>query len=1674
MTFLRSLLRTLCLAGLIATSSSGAAAQASSLGREVTNTAHISYEHESGTFRQTTNPASFVVEARRSPSQVSFFRLATGLPGATALRINTPEYSPSGSRDAAAFIPLSSTTRFRTPAPVNGDMVELMESRTFFRDDLVFLRVIDPGHNSDPTRVESIIVRVHSGGDDEIILRLHEDEADSGAFYGYVMLTAEATPAHDNLLTTRRKSKIHAEYEDAFDREEKSVESALVDPYGRVFDSTTGTLLDDVEVTLIREDTGEPAEVFGLDGVSPYPSSLTTGSTVSDQSGRVYTLEHGEFLFPLVAPGPYRLEITSTERHAFPSSLQKGDFNKLENGPFEIIPESFGLPFEVLASGPLNLDVPMDSNASLIVSVQTPATSAAHGDFVAYNATVENRHASQVSPMVVDDLPGGFRYVPGSTTLNGTPVADPEISSDGQRLIFDIGNIPAGDSAQLGYLTSVNTNAAKGWAVNTAWAANESLALLSNKAETRLRLRDDLFTSEMIVMGRVSDRCVRQAEQPDPVSGAAGIEGVRLYLETGRYAISDINGLYRFEGLEPGTHVVQLDMETLPEGYEAVACETNTRLAGSAISQFVEGEGGSVWQANFYLRNTGTSSAKTSEEVFSDVTEYLAYDQAWLDTQAAHAEWVYPAASRTASSKSVNIGLKLPRGAQPQLRLNGRPVPVGNRQQSLTSANGEALLHRWRGIDIQEGENQFEVLFTDGTGRPTRLERAIWFVDEIEQSKLVADQSTLAADGRTPPVIALRIENAAGKAVHAGRLVDVSVNSPYRLHSDDMLLEMSPVIGGLEALRDVSVDHDGIARVILAPTLQTGHVRVRVSLADGQHEDIDVYLRPEARDWVMVGLGEAGLELDNAQSLLAPKNKDARLAFFAKGLVRGDWLLTAALDTRKRRGARDDELFDIIDPNAYYTLYGDRSHTGQEAASNYPFYVKLEKAALQFLLGDFNTDLADTELARYSRKLTGARLVHEGETFSASGFAAETNQRFARDEIAADGTSGPYRLKTTPIARFTETIRVETRDRVRPDRVLSTEALQRFVDYDLDYETGELIFRQPVDPVDTAFNERVIVAEYETFSNARRALSYGGRLAARMLENRLEAGFTHIHEADPDAQAGNATELSAVDVTAHLNDNTKVRVEAAQTRRDAESTPEMSGTAHAYLVEVLHQSEMLQLNAYVREEDSGYGLGQTAQNTRAIRRTGAATTIRVDQTVTEKGLASKSVALEAYREEALDTDHTRTVAEGSIIHNGPALDASLGLRTVAEDLSGQSTEAVLATGSLVKRFSDIGLTATVSHEQPLSGGRTTLFPQRTLLGLDKTINKYAQLNLRHEITDGEDISAASSTVGVTLRPWSGNTMRADLGGFTQDSARQLTTTMGVDQTLKLTEAWSASIGFANRSLLDESHQAGGSDAFPPDSPLIPRPRNRLSGSEAFQSGYLGIGHRSARMATSVRAEYKDTSISTRKTLVLGSARELTEALSFAGGARWQDESGANGQTESQDARLGLAWRPRNGKSVLLNRFDFIRHARSRADRSAKFVSNTNWNSRITRKLETSLFHGLKFTEATHAGRTYSGWSHLLGGEVRHDLTPKLDIGVRGSIMSASATRTYSYSIGPVIGFSPRKNLWVSAGYNFSGFEDDDFEEASYSKNGLTLRLRFKFDQTDLDGLLDWVSPHEKI
>lgn len=1651
--------------------------EAATLGASVDNVATISYEIGGSSFALVTPPATFVIQARPTPSTIDFFRVAPAAPDAISVRLSGSDYATDG---VAAFAAVGAIAMAGGAAIDLAAPVKLVPTSDYYAGEPIIARVIDAGQNGDPAVIETIVATIVSAAGDSVVLRFYESGPDSGEFFAYIQSSGGASPANDALLAVAQGLDLTATYVDPFDATEVSTAVAGVDPFGVVFDSTTGARLDGVTVRIVDDATGLPANVFGVDGLSAFPSTIVTGSTVVDAGGFVYALAPGEFRFPIMFPGRYRIEVTPPPGYSAPSVATAAAIAALPGGPYVITPASYLQPFDLAGTGDIRFDAPLDPQTDVLVAKTASAAAASVGDFVRYEISAENRGDAPVSIVMRDRLPQGVRYRPGSARINGAAVADPTISPDGATLVFAAGLAAPGETLILAYVAEISAATPAGEAVNRAEAINGLGASVSNTAEAAVLVEDDLIRSTLTIAGRVAeDACDPEAKWPRRPSRGKGVAGVRLYMETGAYVVTDARGLYHFEDVDARTHVVQLDLSTLPAGYEAVSCEANTRFAGAAASQFVDAQGGALWRANFYLRRKpgaapdapAPSSETPLAEPYNDATEYRKFDKAWLEWQSPDAAFVYPEESRTPSARAVNLGVKHPGGSTAKLFVNGAPAGALNFAGRDVSSGGGAALTHWRGVDIGDGETRVTAKIYGADGNEiAALERRFVYVDRVMRATLVPEGSRLVADGKTPSVVAVRIADEAGRPVHGGRQIKVKIDPPFRARAAVAVENALPLTAPLASESAATVGPDGVARIELDPTAETGRLRLRIVLDDGREAEITAFIRPVLRDWIVVGLAEGKGGLEKSSGALPSGRElvgDGRIAVFAKGAVKGGWLITAAGDTAKKRGREDDELFDAIDPDDRYPIYGDKTNQEFEAQSRYPVFLKAEKDGFQALIGDFDTGLNQTELGRYARRMTGARVLYEGRNYSFTGFAAETNQDFVRDEIAADGTSGPYRASGAPIVRNSETIVVEARDRFRPDIVRSATPLLRYLDYDIDFSSGEILFRLPIAAADSPESENVIVVEYETSAPVARNLTAGGRLARRLMGGRAEIGVTGLHEDGRDGLREGG-DLGAVDVRYDLTPTTQARLEYGLTRRETATGRE---TADAFIAELKHVSDRLRADAYYRETDAAYGLRQQSSAVTGVRRFGAELSYRFQRFIGAKSGAqtSRYADAKAYREENLETGASRSVAEVALRQENAATAGAVGLKGVVEaPAAGLRRRALLSTLSFRHGFEKLGLTLRASRDQPIaSEGESTFFPKRTILGFDQRLFDKATLSVSHEIEDRDQGSNSKTIVGVVAEPWSGARLSAAGDVASAESGRRLGATFGVDQRVRISKDWTGSLGMSRRETFGADGVVAPADDIVPDDPVSP-----IAAGERFTSLYVGAGYQSGATTGSARFEHRKSDASRRYTALLGAARQLGNSLSFAGAARYsQDNNELEPDRRSLDARFGAAYRPDASDGlIILNRFDVKIDNTDGAFNSWKAINNLAVNLQPYERIQVSLNHGLKYAVLDDGFLKYSGFTELFGVETRFDVTRTIDVGFRGLALYTHGSGVLDYAFGPSVGFNPANNIWFGFGWNFSGIKDEDFVAADYAQKGPYLQLRMKFDQTTAKGLLDLISP----
>ncbi|KQT14071.1 DUF11 domain-containing protein [Ramlibacter sp. Leaf400] len=1807
------------IAFLLAVTCSWAALGATPPGTDIANTASVSYDLGATTL--TTSGAVTVTTAATTPATIQFVSyVPNGSAIAATRQVATTACAAAGGAYAALPAPV---------VPAVGSLASpgaypLAPATAYGAADTAFVQVTDFSANADPAVAEPLLVTVSTASGDSEKLRVYETGPSTGIFIGFVPLHRGAVQTGNCRLEVANNEKLVATYVQS-GTSAVSTSSALVDPLGLVFDSATGQPIDGVRVTLIDVGTNLPAQVFGDDGVSTYPNTMLTGSTVTDSGGRVYAMAPGRYQFPRVnAPGTYRLQVDPPLGYRYPSAVADPVLQLLPTAPYNLSAVSRGAPFTVLPGPPVEIDVPLDPGpyGAIDLAKSSPKTVAAVGDFVPYTVTISTSSDRALPGLqLLDRLPAGLRYRAGSARLNGVAIPDPQAGPDGRSLVFTVGTVPARGSLTLTYVAVVGPNAPLGPAQNTIQAIGR---IASNTAGATIVIREELNASRAILMGQVTVAPSCEADASDRASRRP-VANARILLQDGTYVITDAEGQWHIENVRPGTHVVQLDTTTLPEGLQLKSCEDNNRTGGRDFSQFVNVRGGSLWRADFRfapvasclrqalrrdgrdvelllsapvgqqslsatlllprgarvepgsvrldgqpaagvqvedgfvvvrtqalparwqrrltlrlaedtpgeikasVRTRGASGADTALAPLSlapgaaqvdqcgalpaadlgamkaasaaqaatpqvsgaiaaistqaDGTAYaeqLPYDDRWLAAADPSPEWLHPRADFSPAFPAIKVAVKHAGRQSVELRVNGALVDPLRFDGTRLNPAGTVALSLWRGVEIRSGRNLLEVTVRDGEGKVAFEERReIHFGTVVSRAEFDASKSRTVADGRTSPVIAVQFLDPEGKPVRRGLVGDFTVEPPYAPQDAADALQREPLgspTGGARARFEIG--ENGVALVPLRPTSQSGEATLRFELGANKLLEVRAWLQADQREWVLVGFAEGTVGhkalSGNVQALREAGGDDSlfeqnRLAFYAKGMVKGEYLLTAAYDSAKERGTGLDPLLrQSIDPNQFYTLYGDATQAQYDAASIRKLYVKIEKQQFYALFGDLNTGLTVTELGRYSRTVNGIKSEYKGERASYTAFATRTAQAYLKDEIQGDGTSGLYRLRARDILPNTDKARIEVRDRFQPDRVLATRPLAPWLDYQIDYALGTIRLREPLASRDLDFNPQFLVVEYESDGRGVEAWTYGGRAALQVSPSTV-VGVTGVHEGDP----GRRGTLAAADATVRIDEHTRARFEVAGSRHEATGADE-SGTA--YLAEVQHEAGTTQARAYVREQQVGFGLGQQSVLGRGQRRAGVEGRVQVSD--------SLQLQAEAGRAEDLSTSATRDVVEGRANWGvSEATKVQLGARVVRESdgLGGEGT-AQQAIGGVAHQASE-RLTLRASTELSV-GGRApssglAAYPDRVLLGVDYRLTQDVTLTAQHEIAQAGDTRLSTSTVGLRTRLWDGAELRSSLGSQATADGDRLFASLGAIQRWHLNENWSVDGGLEQTRTLRGVQSADplrigqvpASGTVPATSPAASIPSGASSPSGLglvatdFTAVTAGAGYRDDVWSGNARVEWRTSSIERRLNLLTGAQRKLDNGEAVAAGMLWSRTEGGTGEGRRLNARLSYVWRPAGSDWVVLDRLEYVQEASPSIAAqlfTRKLINNLNANYRPNAHTQVALQYGAKFVREMLGDFSASGYTDLLGVETRHDLTRDVDVGLHAGMLRVAAAHARSYHLGVSVGYRLATNTSVVVGWNAQGFWDADFSGAQYRAKGLYLTLRTKFDQDTFD------------
>ena len=1266
------------------------------------------------------------------------------------------------------------------------------------------------------------------------------------------------------------------------------------------------------------------------------------------------------------------------------------------------------------------------------------------GEILLYTLTVHNDEDFNINKLVVDDhLPLGVKYKKNSAKLENHTVV-PFLSEDGKHLYVKLETVKAHSSAKVTFIAAVGAGVHDHTIVNEAWVKLNG-TFRSNRATATTRIEEELMRSKGIVIGQVYECAYEKNKQ------GHGVANVRLYMENGTYVVTDKNGKYHIEGVDAGTHVVQVDEGLLPDGYIMGNNAKSVNFAGRDFSQFVDVGRGALKRVDFCLNRTAhvklDSNATKVKTKVVDIYDYKIpttyrempkYNKGYLQNMQGKMAILWPPENYVPSIPSTGIAIVHDKNQTAEVWLNDEKVSMYNYEGRESDTNSTTVIDTYKGVDLLDQTNTITVKIIDKQHRVIKtLTRIIHVSNTPVRIEYIEKNSFAVADGKHSPVIAVKFIDAQGKPLRTGITGTFSIDAPYQSQSAIDQLQEDP-LRSRQADNRYTIDSDGIAYIKLQPTTQSGTASLHFNIQN-RDEVIRAWLKPKLREWIMVGFAEGSVGYNtlsgHKESLDIKHAKDkviteGRVSFFAKGRIKGEWLLTMAYDSGK--DTKNTRFFDEIDPDTYYTLYNDGSVQNYEASSRKKLFLKIEKDRFSALFGDFNTDMSYTELAQYSRQMTGIKSEYHGETVEATAFASYTDKVFARDEIRGDGTSGFYRLKNSSVIRNSETVTIEVRDRYHTERIIETKKLQRFKDYEIDYNRGTLYFKEPVFSNDKNFNPRYIVVNYEIDGDGSKHYTYGGRAAVKMLQGKVEVAGSYIHE----DTAKKKSELYGADTTIKVGTHTIIKAEYAKTK-----TTQDGNTTYgdAKLAEVEYVDNGMYLRAYYREQENSFGLGQLNASLGGTRKTGLDVTKTFDNRLRLKALA--------YRDTDLLNNKNQDVFEFRAQIDKTFWSLYTGYR-FAKHTDTQAVQQMLFGASYA--FFDQRVKLSATHDHSFGKDEDKLYPTKTTVGLDVALTSSINLFANYEWAKGAE-EHELGRVGLRYRPWSGMILEnTTVSEYTNDITR-LYNTLGMVQTYSLNKNWSFTAGYEHGELLDG---------------------NLTAQDDTFDAYTLGINYHNAIWTALINGEYRNGKKESKYNVTAGIYTQTNEALALALSAGYNEVN--NGLKEQKDAnvRFSLAYRPEQTDWIVLDKLDYVYSKSEEKDavtKTQKVINNLNFNYKPSVDFEISVQHGIKYVVDTIESYEHKGVTQLFGLDTHYDVTSKWMIGMQGSVLYAQSADNWDYGFGLYGSYNMFENMLLTLGYNWEGFEDKDFSLQTYRVEGPYLQFRMKFDQKNLKDIVRLMS-----
>ena len=1017
---------------------------------------------------------------------------------------------------------------------------------------------------------------------------------------------------------------------------------------------------------------------------------------------------------------------------------------------------------------------------------------------------------------------------------------------------------------------------------------------------------------------------------------------------------------------------------------------------------------------------------------------------------------------------------------------------------------------------------------------------------QVDRIVVELDRNGVPADGQSRVRFTVRLLDREGKQSSGDAFITIEASGGRLLLPGARTDELGP--GGRDSDRVIPGSQLKVVAgrgefELLAPA-EPMEVTVRVTAGREQASGKLQFL-PELRDMLAVGLIEGVIHFgrgSNAQ-LAAPRSNDVfeqeirkfeyqfnngksshayRTAFFLKGTIKGEYLLTAAYDSDKDTRER---LLRDIEPEQMYPVYGDASLRGFDARSTSPLYVRIDKDRHYALFGDFSTGsgfsqlsgggatagLQLRQLGNYNRTVTGLRLHGETDQYHANFYAARDNLKQVIEEFAGRGVSGPYAVSNNSGLQNSEKVELVVRDRNQPANILSASPLARFIDYTFEPFSGRILFNQPVPSVDSNLNPVSVRITYEVEQGGDSFWLIGAD-GQFHLNDGVQVGGSLVRDLNPLAPF----RMGSANLGLKLGANTWLVFEAARTTSNVNTnsvnsyvTPALGAnvgevSGNAARVELRHDDGGTKLRAFAARSDAGFN-NQAAAFAGGRRDAGVYGETPLSERVRLYGEAVDS-------RDRISNSERRGAQLGLKYEATDRLTLDFALRDIHEERSANGNGLSVAQPVTAPLGASTAGSIFSGNGGGFFGNGTGTIDPATGLPL---VNNGAVFPTTSAAASGpETLDAQTIRIGASYRATDKLGLRGEVEVSVNGDARRRAAVGADYQLAERTKLYGRLESQSGLSSLYSISPSARSNVL-----VAGVETDYMVGGQVFSEYRVrdAINAQDVQLASGVRNVWNvdeglRLSTGIERLVVLSGggqqATALTGGMDWSANPLWRvsgrlewrraDSTAALVGNDSWLSTLMVARKLDRDWTLLARNYLLLQDNRGGGDLlQDRFQVGVAYRDTDTNRVNALARYEYKLEKdtsvtprnqraahivSTHAdyhpsrpwwwtGRVAAKWVRedidsvrdsysavLLGGRMVYDFTEKWSGSLMTSVLMSNTGNARQWAQGVEVGYQVQTNLWLAAGLNWDGFYDRDLTGSEYTRKGAYIRLRWKFDE----------------